>query len=286
VIIAHTLGNPFDLTAVAAFCKKHNLWLIEDNCDAAGSLYQGRKTGSFGALATLSFYPPHHMTMGEGGAVLINDERLIRPVESLRDWGKDCWCIPGVDNSCGKRFQWELGQLPCGYDHKYIFSHVGYNLKITDMQAAVGCAQLDKLNDFNQARRNNWAYFRQSLAPLADRIILPEPSSDSDPSWFGFMMTIRPEARFNRDELVRHLESKKIQTRMLFAGNLVKQPAFTDLAERARASGVSAPFRSATSLEKTDLAMTKGVWVGVYPGLTEAMREFVATEILSFANQR
>ncbi len=283
VMIAHTLGNPFDLDAVRAFCDRHGLWLVEDNCDASGSLYKGRKTGTFGDLATLSFYPPHHMTMGEGGAVLCRDDEMLRVMESLRDWGRDCWCASGVDNTCGKRFEWQLGELPCGYDHKYTYSHLGYNLKITDMQAAVGHAQLDKLEGFGAARRANWSYFREALADLDDVFVLPEPTEGADPSWFGFMLTVRPEARFSRDALVRHLESRRIQTRMLFAGNLVRQPALTRLAEDCAARGLPAPYRVCGSLDNTDLVMTRGLWVGVYPGLSEAAREYVAKELRAFA---
>ncbi len=283
VMIAHTLGNPFDLDAVRAFCDRHGLWLVEDNCDASGSLYKGRKTGTFGDLATLSFYPPHHMTTGEGGAVLCRDDEMLRVMESLRDWGRDCWCASGVDNTCGKRFEWQLGELPCGYDHKYTYSHLGYNLKITDMQASVGHAQLDKLEGFGTARRANWRYFRDALDDLDDVFVLPEATEGSDPSWFGFMLTVRPEAPFSRDALVRHLESRRIQTRMLFAGNLVRQPALTRLAEDCAARGLPAPYRISGTLDNTDLVMNGGLWVGVYPGLTEAAREFVAKELRAFA---
>ena len=283
VMVAHTLGNPFDLAAVQAFCQRHGLWLVEDNCDAAGSLYQGRKTGTFGDLATLSFYPPHHMTMGEGGAVLASDDTLQRAMESIRDWGRDCWCQPGVDNTCKRRFEWQLGDLPRGYDHKYVYSHLGFNLKITDLQAAVGVAQLARLDDFVQARRRNWAFFRQALADLEDVLVLPEATPGAEPSWFGFMMVVREGAPFTRDELVRHLESRKIQTRMLFAGNLVRQPALTELTRAARAEGRPPPYRVAGELTETDAVMARATWVGVYPGLTEAMRAFVAEEIRAFA---
>jgi CDP-6-deoxy-D-xylo-4-hexulose-3-dehydrase len=280
VVVAHTLGNPFDLDAVTAFCKKHGLWLVEDNCDASGSRYRGRKTGTFGHLATLSFYPPHHMTMGEGGAVLTDDDTLNRAIESIRDWGRDCYCAPGVDNTCGKRFEWQLGELPCGYDHKYTYSHVGYNLKITDMQAAVGVAQLTKLDSFGQARRANWSFYREALATLADELILPEPTPGSDPSWFGFLVTVRPGARIGRDEIVRHLEERKIQTRMLFAGNMVRQPALTQRLADSRAWSLPAPFRVVGELTNSDLVMNSAFWIGVYPGLTEQMRAFVAEEIV------
>ena len=275
VVVAHTLGNPFDLEAVGAFCRKHGLWLVEDNCDAAGSLYRGRKTGTFGDLATLSFYPPHHMTMGEGGAVLTSDDTLQRAVESLRDWGRDCYCPSGVDNTCKRRFDWQLGDLPRGYDHKYVYSHLGYNLKVTDMQAAVGVAQLERLDGFAAARRANWAFYREALAGLEDVLVLPEPTAGSEPSWFGFMMTVREGAKVSRDDLVRRLEAQKIQTRMLFAGNLVRQPAMTQLARDARAQGRPLPFRVVGALPNTDVIMNRAFWIGVYPGLTPAMRDHV-----------
>jgi CDP-6-deoxy-D-xylo-4-hexulose-3-dehydrase len=276
VMMAHTLGNPFDLGAVKAFCDRHDLWLVEDNCDAAGSTFQGKKTGTFGHLSTLSFYPPHHMTTGEGGAVLTSDAKLLRALESLRDWGRDCWCQSGVDNTCGKRFEWHLGELPSGYDHKYVYSHLGYNLKMTDLQASVGVAQLARLDAFAAARRRNWAFFRETLADLQDALELPEATPGSDPSWFGFLVAVRPGAPVTRDDLVRKLEDRKIQTRMLFAGNLVRQPALTVLAEQARAVGTPAPFRVVGPLEGTDAVMNRSMWVGVYPGLTEPMRDWVA----------
>jgi CDP-6-deoxy-D-xylo-4-hexulose-3-dehydrase len=275
VMVAHTLGNPFDLAAVSAFCKKHGLWLVEDNCDAAGSTFQGRKTGTFGDLATLSFYPPHHMTMGEGGAVLTSDDVLEKAMTSIRDWGRDCWCPSGVDNTCKRRFEWQLGDLPRGYDHKYVYSHLGYNLKVTDLQAAVGVAQLDRLGGFVTARRANWAFYREALADLGDVLVLPEPTPGSEPSWFGFMVTVREGAPFTRDDLVKALEGQKIQTRMLFAGNLVRQPAMTELVRAAAAAGRPPPFRVAGGLETTDTIMNRTLWVGVYPGLTPPMREHV-----------
>lgn len=275
VMVAHTLGNPFDLAAVSAFCKRHGLWLVEDNCDAAGSLYQGRKTGTFGDLATLSFYPPHHMTMGEGGAVLASDDTLEKAMTSIRDWGRDCWCPSGVDNTCKRRFEWQLGDLPKGYDHKYVYSHLGYNLKVTDLQASVGVAQLDRLDGFVAARRANWAWYRAQLADLGDVLVLPEPTPGSEPSWFGFMVTVREGAPFTRDDLVRRLEEQKIQTRMLFAGNLVRQPAMTELVRSAAAAGRPAPFRVVGQLTNTDAIMNRTLWVGVYPGLTAPMREHV-----------
>jgi CDP-4-dehydro-6-deoxyglucose reductase, E1 len=285
VVIAHTLGNPFDIDAVVAFCRKHGLWLIEDNCDAAGSLYRGRKTGTFGDLSTQSFYPPHHMTMGEGGAVFCPNAQAKKVAESLRDWGRDCWCAPGYDNTCGKRFGWTLGDLPTGYDHKYTYSRLGYNLKITDMQAAVGVAQLAKLDAFGAARRANWKFLRDAVADLEDVFVLPEPTPGSDPSWFGFLLTVRPEAPFSRDDIVRHLESRKIQTRMLFAGNLTRQPAMTRLRARAARKGWPEPFRVHGELRNTDIVMHRSFWVGVYPGLTAEMRDYVASEIRSFARR-
>jgi CDP-6-deoxy-D-xylo-4-hexulose-3-dehydrase len=285
VSLAHTLGNPFNLGVVTEFCRKHGLWLIEDNCDAAGSLYAGRKTGTFGDVATLSFYPPHHMTTGEGGAVLCPNDEMKRVVESLRDWGRDCWCQPGVDNTCGKRFAWQLGELPAGYDHKYTYSRLGYNLKISDMQAAVGVTQLDKLDGFVAARRANWAFYRDALTDLGDVLILPEATAESDPSWFGFMLMVRDDAPFTRDDLVRHLESKKIQTRMLFAGNLVRQPALTTLVEQRKADGEPPPFRIVGDLQQTDAIMNRGFWFGVYPGLTSDMRSYVAEEVRSFVRR-
>jgi CDP-4-dehydro-6-deoxyglucose reductase, E1 len=282
VVIAHTLGNPFAVDAVLAFCRKYGLWLVEDNCDAAGALYRGTKTGTFGDVATLSFYPAHHMTTGEGGAVLCSSDEMTRVVESLRDWGRDCWCQPGFDNTCGKRFGWQLGELPFGYDHKYTFTHLGYNMKLSDMQAAVGVKQLEKLDRFCAARRENWRFYREALADLQDDLVLPEPTPESDPSWFGFMMMVREGAPFTRADIVHHLESKKIQTRVLFAGNLVRQPALTTLAAQCRADDLPPPFRVAAELGETDRIMDRGFWIGVYPGLTSAMREFVAGEIIAF----
>ena len=283
VMMAHTLGNPFDLDAVHAFCKQHDLWLVEDNCDASGSLYGGVKTGTIGDLCTLSFYPPHHMTMGEGGAVLCKTEEMNRAVESLRDWGRDCYCQPGVDNTCKQRFGWQLGELPFGYDHKYTYSHLGYNLKVTDMQAAVGVAQLARLEGFGAARRANWRFYRDALADLEEVFVLPEATAKSDPSWFGFMLTVRPGAPFTRDQIVAHLESKRIQTRMLFAGNLVRQPAMTQLVKDAREAGAAAPFRVVGGLENTDAVMSRSFWIGVYPGLEEIMRQYVTDELRAFA---
>jgi CDP-6-deoxy-D-xylo-4-hexulose-3-dehydrase len=285
VMLAHTLGNPFDLDAVGAFCKAHGLWLVEDNCDANGSLWRGRKTGTFGDLSTLSFYPPHHMTTGEGGAVLANDARLTTLVESVRDWGRDCWCPSGKDNTCGKRFAWQLGDLPSGYDHKYTYSHLGYNLKMTDLQAAVGVAQLARVDDFGRARRENFAWFRRALAPLEEHFVLPEATPGADPSWFGFLLTVREGAPFGRDQVVRALEEAKVQTRMLFGGNLTRQPALTELAKRCGAEDRPAPFRVAGALRNTNAIMDRSFWFGVYPGITPAMREHVAATLLRLAKR-
>jgi CDP-6-deoxy-D-xylo-4-hexulose-3-dehydrase len=276
VFLAHTLGNPFDVAAVRAFCRAHGLWLIEDNCDALGSRYDGRLTGTFGDLATSSFYPPHHVTMGEGGAVYTSNDELAAIVASLRDWGRDCVCPPGVDDSCGRRFAHDLGELPHGYDHKYVYSHFGYNLRPTDLQAAVGCAQLARLDDFTARRRANHARLLAALEPLADLLVLPRATPGSKPSWFGCLLTLTETARRNgasRDRLVRHLEAAGVQTRMLFAGNIVRQPCF----DRLRASGSG--YRVASSLHNTDRLMTDAFWVGVYPGLTEPMVDHVAAAI-------
>lgn len=283
VMVAHTLGNPFDLNAVKSFCDKHNLWLIEDNCDALGSryLYKGeeRFTGTIGHIGTSSFYPPHHMTMGEGGAVYTNDARLKRLVESFRDWGRDCWCPSGRDNTCGNRFGQQFGELPYGYDHKYVYSHFGYNLKVTDMQAAIGCAQLEKLPSFIEARKRNWKMLRDGLSDLADKFILPEPTGGSDPSWFGFLLTVKEGTGFTRDDIVNHLESKGIQTRMLFAGNLIKHPCFDEM----RNSGNT--YRIAGNLGNTDRIMRDTFWVGVYPGMTDEMVGFMIKQVIDFVGK-
>jgi CDP-6-deoxy-D-xylo-4-hexulose-3-dehydrase len=256
VMVAHTLGNPFNLAAVTDFVRRHDLWLVEDCCDAVGSLYDGKQVGTFGDLATVSFYPAHHMTMGEGGCIL-TDKPLLRTIaESFRDWGRDCWCEPGKDNTCGKRFKWELGTLPCGYDHKYTYSHIGYNLKVTDMQAAVGVAQLQKLPGFIEARRNNFRLLHEGLREMAEFFILPEATPNSDPSWFGFPIAVRPGAPFSRDQVTRHLEQHKIATRLLFGGNLVRQPAYRDIEKRV-----------VGDLANSDFVMNNVFWIGVYPGL-------------------
>jgi CDP-6-deoxy-D-xylo-4-hexulose-3-dehydrase len=271
VFLAHTLGNTFDIDAVCAFTRKHNLWLIEDCCDALGSTYKGRKVGTFGDLATLSFYPAHHITTGEGGAVLTDKPSLQTLVESFRDWGRDCWCEPGKDNTCGKRFDWQLGDLPCGYDHKYIYSHIGYNVKATDMQAALGVSQLAKLPEFIERRKANFQYLRKALAVDEASLILPEATSHSDPSWFGFPIAVREDASFRREDLIRVLEAKKIGTRLLFGGNLLRQPAYRDCA-----------YRFLGDLRNTDFVMNNVFWVGVYPGLTRPMLDFVAESIRDF----
>ena len=279
VMAAHTLGNPFDLSAVKAFCERHHLWLIEDNCDALGSRYsyhgEERYTGTVGDIGTSSFYPPHHMTMGEGGAVYTNNHLLEKIVRSLRDWGRDCVCPSGKDNFCGHRFDRQYGELPLGYDHKYVYSHFGYNLKATDMQAAIGCAQLKKLPSFIERRRQNFDFLRRELAPVSGRLILPEACPNSKPSWFGFMMTC--QNGLSRADVVSALESRNIQTRMLFAGNLIKHPCFDEL--RASKTG----YRTIGDLPNTDRIMNDSFWVGVYPGLTEEMLGEIARVIRAAA---
>lgn len=273
VMIAHTLGNPFDLGAVTRFCRQHDLYLIEDCCDAVGATYAGQGVGTFGDLATTSFYPAHHITMGEGGAVLTNAPALKKIVESFRDWGRDCWCDPGKDNTCGKRFCWQLGELPEGYDHKYTYSHVGYNLKLTDMQAAVGVAQLARLPGFIAARNANFAYLHAALDELRDVLVLPEATPNSAPSWFGFPILVRPSAPFTRNELVQHLESRKVATRLVFAGNLVRQPAYQNV--RHRAVG---------DLAQSDAVMNDAFWIGVFPGLDEPRLQYMAQTIREFCH--
>ena len=280
VVLAHTLGNPFDLKTVRSFCDRHGLWLIEDNCDALGSEYsiagETRRTGAWGDIGTCSFYPPHHMTMGEGGCVVTSDPLLHRLILSYRDWGRDCICPSGRDNFCGHRFDGSYGELPEGYDHKYVYSHLGYNLKVTDMQAAVGCAQLDKLPDFVEKRRENWSYLRRALEPLSDRLILPEPAINSNPSWFGFLITIRPEAGIPRRDIIKGLEERNIQTRLLFSGNLIKQPCFDELRGTDK-------YRVVGELTNTDRILESTFWIGVYPGMNagklermvEALKEIV-----------
>ncbi len=271
IMLAHSLGNPFNLKVILEICKKHNLWLIEDNCDSLGSRYNGKLTGTFGDIGTLSFYPAHHITMGEGGAVFTNNAELKMIIESFRDWGRDCYCQPGKDNTCGKRFCWKLGDLPEGYDHKYTYAHAGYNLKITDMQAACGLAQMDKLEGFIQARKDNFKYLHERLQSCQDFLILPEATENSDPSWFGFLMTIKPEANIRRVDLLSYLDQEKIGTRLLFAGNLTRQPYMQ-----------GRNYRVSGDLTNTDTVMNDSFWVGVYPGLTEEMLDFTASKIESY----
>lgn len=284
IMLAHTLGNPFDLDYVVEFCNKHQLWLIEDNCDALGAKYchngKWRYTGTLGHLGTSSFYPPHHITLGEGGAVYTDDSRLSRIVRSFRDWGRDCWCPSGKDNTCKQRFNQQLGELPFGYDHKYIYSHFGYNLKVTDMQAAIGCAQLKKLPTFIEKRNQNWQFLRESLNDLAAYLILPEATEKSEPSWFGFPITVNENMGFTRDEIVAHLESHGIQTRMLFAGNLIKHPCFDEMRKTGKG------YRIIGSLKNTDTIMNQAFWIGVYPGITEHMATYMADNIKQFVEDR
>lgn len=279
VMLAHSLGNPFNLKAVKEFCEKYNLWLIEDNCDALGSEYTidgvTKKTGTWGHIGTSSFYPPHHMTMGEGGAVYTNDPLLDKIVRSFRDWGRDCWCVGGVDNTCKMRFTGKFGELPEGYDHKYVYSHFGFNLKITDMQAAIGCAQLEKLDRIVEARRKNWQTLYEGLKDLP-QLMMPEPEEGSNPSWFGFLIAVRPEAGFSRNELTGFLESRKIQTRNLFAGNLLRHPAFDEM----RKSGEG--YRVVGELKNTDFVMNNGFWIGVYPGMKPEMLNWMIKSIKEF----
>lgn len=279
VMIAHTLGNPFDLRAVREFCDRHGLWLVEDNCDALGSTYeidgQVRKTGTVGDLGTSSFYPPHHMTMGEGGAVYTDNALLNKLVRSFRDWGRDCWCQGGVDNTCGCRFSRQFGELPLGYDHKYVYSHFGYNLKVTDMQAAIGCAQLEKLDEIVERRRHNFRVLRQALDGTP-WLTLPEAQRHSDPSWFGFLITVDADAPFTRNDLAKYLEEHKIQTRNLFAGNLLRHPAFDGM----RRTGEG--FRVVGDLKVTDFIMSNTLWIGVYPGMTDAMLHYMADTVREF----
>ena len=271
IMLAHTLGNPMEIEAIRAIADRHGFWLIEDCCDALGSTYAGRNVGTWGHIGTLSFYPAHHITMGEGGAVFTSDQTLKRAIESFRDWGRDCWCNPGCDNTCGKRFDWQLGELPTGYDHKYVYSHAGYNLKITDMQAALGLAQLKKLDGFIAARRENFAQLSEKLASLTDFLILPEATNNSEPSWFGFPITLRDSAPFDRVDLLRFLDQRKIGTRLLFAGNLTRQPYFAG--REHRVSG---------TLANADAIMQRTFWVGVWPGLQDVHLDYIATSIADF----
>ena len=270
IMMAHTLGNPFDLDTVRALCKEHGLWLVEDSCDALGSTYRGKRTGSFGDTATLSFYPAHHITTGEGGAVLVKSPLVHKQVESFRDWGRDCYCETGCDNTCLKRFEWKLGELPKGYDHKYIYSHIGYNLKATDMQASLGLSQLQKIDGFVAQRRANFDHLTSRLQGV-EGLILPQATKHAVPSWFGYPITLHPELDVDREELLRFLDSRKIGTRLMFAGNITRQPAYRDV-----------DFRIVGALTNSDIVMRRSFWVGVYPGLTAPMLDFVADSILEF----
>ena len=268
IMIAHTLGNMFDAEKLKAICDKHNLWLIEDSCDAIGSTLNGKKVGTFGDIATVSFYPAHHMTMGEGGAVLTSNPLLKKICESFRDWGRDCWCPPGVDNTCNKRFGWKLGELPEGFDHKYTYSHVGYNLKVTDMQAAIGLSQLKKLTGFNEKRRENFSYLHSLLSPLKDSLILPIATEGCDASWFGFPISVKEDAKMSKQQLCQYLEENKIGTRQLFAGNLIKQPAYQTV-----------EMRIVGDLKNTDYIMNNTFWIGIWPGLDKEHLDYVAEKI-------
>jgi CDP-6-deoxy-D-xylo-4-hexulose-3-dehydrase len=263
-MMAHTLGNPFNLDLVSKLANKHNLWLIEDSCDGLGGTYSGKNLGSFGDFSTFSFYPAHHITTGEGGAVLVKKASHKRIVESLRDWGRDCWCAPGCDNTCLKRYEWKLGELPEGYDHKYTYSHLGYNLKSGDIQAAIGLAQLERLNDFVDRRRNNWSYLNSKLNELSEFLVLPKSTKQSNPSWFGFALTVKEKSPISRNDLVKKLNEKKIGTRLLFGGNLLRQPAFKDT-----------PRRVIGDLSNSDIVMNNTFWIGVWPGLNHKMLEYV-----------
>ena len=275
IMVAHTLGNPFDLDKIDKIAKKHGLWLIEDCCDAVGAKFDGKNVGTFGDIATVSFYPAHHMTMGEGGAVMTSSGLLKRQIESFRDWGRDCWCAPGKSNTCCKRFGWQLGNLPFGYDHKYTYSNIGYNLKVTDMQAAIGLAQIRKLPSFIQKRRENFEYYYKMLKDYEDYFILPKKHLKADPSPFGFVLTVREEAPFKKNDIIQYLESKNIATRMLFGGNLIRQPAYLDT-----------EYRVIGDLKNSDYIMNNTFWIGVYPGITNEMREYVVEQFRQFIKNK
>jgi CDP-6-deoxy-D-xylo-4-hexulose-3-dehydrase len=284
IMIAHTLGNPFDLAAVKEFCDKHGLWLIEDNCDALGSEYlidgEWKKTGTIGHLGTSSFYPPHHMTMGEGGAVYTDDPLLKRVVNSFRDWGRDCWCDSGRDNTCGYRFTKQFGELPVGYDHKYVYSHFGYNLKVTDMQAAIGVAQLEKLDMITDSRRKNWQYLVDGLKGLEEYFVLPEKQENSEPSWFGFLLTVKESAPFTRNQVTEYLENHLVQTRTLFAGNIIQHPAFDEMRESGEG------YRVVGELKATDNILNDTFWIGVYPGMNKDMLDYMIQMIHEFVQSK
>jgi CDP-6-deoxy-D-xylo-4-hexulose-3-dehydrase len=273
IMMAHTLGNPFDVDAIKKICAEHDLWLIEDSCDALGSTFNGKRTGSFGDTATVSFYPAHHITTGEGGVVFVNSPLIKKQVESFRDWGRDCYCATGHDNTCKKRFDWQLGELPKGYDHKYIYSHIGYNLKATDIQAALGVSQLKKLESFVQARKQNFSFLKNHLSDVG-AFILPESTANSDPSWFGFPITIRPNSGVDRTSLLRHLDEKKIGTRLIFAGNILRQPAYKNIERKVIGD-----------LHNSDLIMNNSFWLGVYPGLSVEMLSYVVEVIRDFLKE-
>ena len=275
IVMAHTLGNPFDLEGVMQLAEKHNLFVVEDTCDAVGAKFNGKAVGSFGDLSTASFYPAHHITMGEGGCVMVKKASMKKVVESLRDWGRDCWCPPGKDDTCGRRFDWQLGDLPYGYDHKYVYSHIGYNLKMTDMQAAIGVAQLEKLSDFIDRRNANWKRLHKGLKPLEEFLLLPKATKGSEPSWFGFPITVKEGAPFSRFDLVQHIESRRIGTRQLFGGNLLRQPAYKGL-----------PMRVVGSLTNADIVTESTFWIGVYPGLTKVIIDFMVGTISEFIGEK
>ena len=275
IVMAHTLGNPFDIQGVMELAEKHNLFVVEDTCDAVGAKFNGKAVGSFGDLSTASFYPAHHITMGEGGCVMVKKASMKKIVESLRDWGRDCWCPPGQDDTCGRRFDWQLGELPYGYDHKYVYSHIGYNLKMTDMQAAIGVAQLEKLDGFIDARNANWKRLYKGLKSVEEFLLLPKATKGSEPSWFGFPITVKESAPFTRFELVQHIESRRIGTRQLFGGNLLKQPAYVGL-----------PIKVVGSLKNADIVTDSTFWIGVYPGLTNEIVDFMSGTICEFIEER